>query len=675
MANEQLQNYAKRQAELARTIHDTEGQVEILDVAHCVSRLRELREKTSSETFKIMVAGTFKTGKSTFINALLGEEVLPAFATPCTAIINEIKYGEKPRAVLHFLNPQPSVLYPGVPQRALDHIRAHEGGEIPPIELPVDEIEDYVVIPMGMKAEDASKQSPFARVELFWPLDILKNGVEIIDSPGLRENPIRTQVTMGYLSQADTVIFCVSALATGSDDELRFLRDTLPLYGITDQNLFCVVNRMNQVRNDRERGRVRTFIEKEFVGPYTSRIYYINALEGLEARLDGDAGRLNESQVPTVERALTDYLTSERGRVKLATPARECVRCIRRDVLEGVIPQRRRALAMDLDVLKRRYEEAKPQIAQLEQQRQLILAKTDALVNGMEPDIRRYAIAYFNDLPAQIRSWVEDYEPTTELGMLPSKAKAEELANELADFLTQKLDSETRSWMAGPFTKLVEDKAQQLKDQLEGRLEEFYVSLDQVKFGITGGTGDEGANAVPVWQRVVAGAAGLMFGLVDVAVIGASTGLNADFAKQLAVTIAGEIALILLGLFNPLTFIAILAANIFVAVGRSKNRMVESAKKSVADEFCRGISEKGEDLAHAAVEGALESLRSVKELVGESLTNELEEMRHQMDLIIHEMEQGEENVERQREQLASCEERLRATADELDTFIFELVKK
>ena len=54
------------------------------------------------ESFKVLVVGEIKRGKSTFINALLGEEVLPAFATPCTAVINEIKYSETKRAVLHF---------------------------------------------------------------------------------------------------------------------------------------------------------------------------------------------------------------------------------------------------------------------------------------------------------------------------------------------------------------------------------------------------------------------------------------------------------------------------------------------------------------------------------------------------------------------------------------------
>ena len=52
-------------------------------------------------------------------------------------------------------------------------------------------------------------------------MDLLKDGVEIVDSPGLNENPVRTQVTMEYLSKADAIIFVFSALAMGSAERLH----------------------------------------------------------------------------------------------------------------------------------------------------------------------------------------------------------------------------------------------------------------------------------------------------------------------------------------------------------------------------------------------------------------------------------------------------------------------
>lgn len=672
MDNAQLRRFSESQERLAATIKQTEPLIETLDAPHCVERLRELREKTASDTFKIMIVGAFKTGKSTLINALLGEEVLPAFATPTTAIINEVKYGDEPRAVLHFLNPQPERLYDGVPERALAHIRAHEGEEIPPIELSVDEIEDYVVIPMGMEHDEASKQSPFARVELFWPLEILRDGVEIIDSPGLRENPARTAVTMSYLSQADTVIFAVSALSAGSKDETDFLSDTLPIYGITEQNLFCVVNRINQVRNDRERARVTKFVN-DLMKPFTKRIFYVNALDALDGRLDGDAQKVEASNIPALERDLTSYLANDRGKVKLATPARECVRTLRHDILEDVIPQRRRALSMSLAELKQRYADAKPEVERLDQQIQLLTAKADALINGMEPQIRRFALTYFNELPAQIRAWADEYEPQTEIRTLHAKEDAEKLAGELNDYLSQKLDTDTRSWASDALAKLVEEKADELKAQLQADVADFYVSLDQLKLDITNSS-EVKVEEVPTWQRVAGGVAGLFIGGLPVAAVGAASGLSKDFAKNIGIAFAGAVALGLLGITNPVFLFAFLTANSAFSISQSSKKLVDTTKASVTNSLCDNINEHAEELAASAVSTALESLGGIKEAVNGSLSTELSEMQQQTEGIIAEMEQGEENVKAQQAQLEACEKQLRETADGLDTFIFDLVK-
>ena len=390
MTNDQLKEFVARQKRLTGIIQEASGLVQKLDMEHCAQTLQQLRQKISSDTFKIMVMGNFKNGKSTFINALLGQEILPAYAVPTTAIINEIKYGEKPKAVLHFLNPLPEKMYDGIPEKALTHMRRFKMKDVPPIEMPVDEIEDFVVIPMGMEHKEAIKQSPFEKVELFWPLDLLKDGVEIVDSPGLNENPVRTQVTMEYLSKAG---------------EIAYIDDTLRKNGFGEQSLFCVVNRFDQLTSEREQQRLRKFSDN-LLAPYTKHIYYTSAYKGLMGQMQSNPAMLEESKIPAVETALADYLANERGRITLATPARELVRVIRQDALETIIPQRRNALSTDLDVLKQRYSEAQPEIEKLKQQKDLITSRTEAFIANLIPDIRRSAVNYFNNLPGQIRVWV-----------------------------------------------------------------------------------------------------------------------------------------------------------------------------------------------------------------------------------------------------------------------------
>ena len=672
MTNDQLKEFAARQKRLTGIIQEASGLVQKLDMEHCAQTLQQLRQKISSDTFKIMVMGNFKNGKSTFINALLGQEILPAYAVPTTAIINEIKYGEKPKAVLHFLNPLPEKMYDGIPEKALTHMRRFKMKDVPPIEMPVDEIEDFVVIPMGMEHKEAIKQSPFEKVELFWPLDLLKDGVEIVDSPGLNENPVRTQVTMEYLSKADAIIFVFSALAMGSAGEIAYIDDTLRKNGFGEQSLFCVVNRFDQLTSEREQQRLRKFSDN-LLAPYTKHVYYTSAYKGLMGQIQSNPAMLEESKIPAVEAALADYLANERGRIKLATPARELVRVIRQDALETIIPQRRNALSTDLDVLKQRYSEAQPEIEKLRQQKDLITSRTEAFIANLIPDIRRSAVNYFNNLPGQIRVWVEEYEPETKVSALHPKRDAEALSDELVSFVQNKIDGETREWLSGPFTNLVNDKVESLKDSLEGRLEEFFVSLDQVKVSVTGSHNID-TEDIPVWKRVVAAGGGILIGDIGVAALGATTGLSSEFAKGIALQLGAYIGLAILGILNPFTIIAVIAASVIRGGLKVSEKAVKNAKEQVAATFCEEISGKSMQLVDTVVSGATENFDKIKDIISNSMDVEIGEMQKQLEGIIRDMEQGKEVVQQKSEQLSEYEKQLKGTAENLDTFIFELLK-
>ena len=54
--------------------------------------------------FVLMIAGEAKSGKSTFINAFLGKEILPTDAKQCTNSIIKIRYGEKLSLILKYMN-------------------------------------------------------------------------------------------------------------------------------------------------------------------------------------------------------------------------------------------------------------------------------------------------------------------------------------------------------------------------------------------------------------------------------------------------------------------------------------------------------------------------------------------------------------------------------------------
>src|SRR6476469_10756442 len=72
---------------------------QLADVAESVGMItlaRDIRTtripKIESEKFHLVVLGEFNHGKSTFVNALLGQDILPTGITPTTAAINHVIY-------------------------------------------------------------------------------------------------------------------------------------------------------------------------------------------------------------------------------------------------------------------------------------------------------------------------------------------------------------------------------------------------------------------------------------------------------------------------------------------------------------------------------------------------------------------------------------------------------
>jgi len=70
------------------------------------AHISQLLEKLRQNRFHLVVLGAFKRGKSTLINALLGEAILPTAVVPLTSVVTILGYGEKLGIEVHFHNGQ-----------------------------------------------------------------------------------------------------------------------------------------------------------------------------------------------------------------------------------------------------------------------------------------------------------------------------------------------------------------------------------------------------------------------------------------------------------------------------------------------------------------------------------------------------------------------------------------
>ena len=88
----------------------------------------KLKDGLMADVFRVMAAGRFNAGKSTFINALLHSDILPVKALPTTAVITEISYGLEAKAWLFFNDPVAAHENLTLPEKAMVAGRGTEFG-------------------------------------------------------------------------------------------------------------------------------------------------------------------------------------------------------------------------------------------------------------------------------------------------------------------------------------------------------------------------------------------------------------------------------------------------------------------------------------------------------------------------------------------------------------------
>ena len=182
--------------------------------------LNELSHRFSEGRFHLAVLGQFKRGKSTLLNALIGESILPVGVVPLTAASTFIQFGETAKIKVRYQDNRPEGEFDGAS---------------------TDERSAFLAGFVTEKGNPQNRQG-IAEVQVDLPVPILSDGLVLIDTPGIgstcRNN---TTVTLDFLQQCDAALFLVSADPPITEVELEFLR----LVKEKVPRLFFVLNKID----------------------------------------------------------------------------------------------------------------------------------------------------------------------------------------------------------------------------------------------------------------------------------------------------------------------------------------------------------------------------------------------------------------------------------------------
>jgi len=255
-----------------------------------LQRFREATDQLAG-LFLLVIAGEFNSGKSSFINALLGERVLPEGVTPTTDRINLLHHG------------------PAVTEHA---------------------VEAYLL-------------------ERTHPAELLRE-LSVVDTPGTNAVIRRhEELTRDFVPRADLVLFVTSADRPFSESEREFL-ERIREWG---KKIVFIVNKVDILAGDAERAEVLAYVRDNATSLLgeTPQVFPVSARRAVQARASGDTALWEQSGFDAVEEYLLKTLDQEeRIRLKLLNPLNVGLRLAAR--YKEAAFERLKLLSQDIEALQ-----------------------------------------------------------------------------------------------------------------------------------------------------------------------------------------------------------------------------------------------------------------------------------------------------------------------------------
>ncbi|MFC4322569.1 dynamin family protein [Litchfieldia salsa] len=388
---------------------------EVIDIAEKLNAreithyLNETLQQVQKDAFTLTVVGEFSRGKSTFINALLGKDVLPSKVKPTTAMINKIYYQEQPSFSLLFRDQTKE-------KKVLDHKAFRKLAA--PREADEDDSEDQ-----ARYEQELNVFKEIAMAEVGFPNHFCEAGVEIYDTPGTNDIDVaREEITFTFVPKSDAVIFLLSATTPFAGTEMDFLKERILSEHIN--KVFFVINYKDRLQTEEDQMKVLNYV-REKLQPLLPdpRLYLVSSLDALTIRrLEHNEEFRIKSQTYTnlhdtgfvqLESDLAHFFQYEKGQVKLEKPIRRMIKKTN-ELRTETIALRISATNMEIEEINQKIAELAPQVTRFKQNARLIIERLIVDLKSEETTITRKVETLLKDMSTNLSSSLDSYSGSLE---------------------------------------------------------------------------------------------------------------------------------------------------------------------------------------------------------------------------------------------------------------------
>lgn len=394
----------------------------------------------------VTVIGPFNSGKSTFINAMIEERILPENINPSTSMVCKIGYCNSHLKIQYL-----------------------EKGNIFVKEISIEELKEFV-------DRNSSKYIPRTGdvLEIFHNNIFCDKDIVIVDTPGFNDPYMDDEETNNALKKADAVIYCMHVSQANSRLDVEKI-EYLQKKGIT--SIFFAIGYLDLLQNTKEeeieilKSRLRKELSSKSI-LHEDGVFFVSAADELN-KIEHKKAMLKYVGIDNVRKKIWDFLQTNR------IPIKNKMACNRIDKIRGELEM---FIQSEIDKLQSTLHnclQKKEQLRNNEIGTKTCIAEINKICSLYEEDAYKFIKIQIEteilSIDSKIEEWVDEvFVPSFSMFTFNLKENAEKTIEAIQKRCTERINVALEERIV-PYLNSASAK---LQKEIKHTVEEYIISIE-----------------------------------------------------------------------------------------------------------------------------------------------------------------------------------------------------